>query len=653
MVWRLASMIAESGGWWVPWGVARRALMCVQSNCEVSSGRRSPAFWYAAATSLLLIVGAIWFTPKRSSSTPSGVPPRSDVRATRTPPSLTLERRRPRERSLQREPSARSLRGSVQATNGQALPEASVCASSGGVPNQCVLTDSAGYFELHHVPTSVTELTASALGYLARERSLTRHEDAQTITLEQGGAEVLGTVVDGNGGTVPFATVTLRPQQRARDATFVISGPNGHFRASVPEGQLIVVAEADGYSQAVARARAPARGVRLVLAHGAEIVGRVVDQVTEKPVAGVAVSATPPSDDLDARRVAMSDSDGEFRIAGLPGGGYHELKASSADWYASAQSVLVNIGEVSELVQVRVSRATTVTVTVNGADDGCADGQVLIRGPSNAAAQPDAQGVARLEGLVRGFHRVDIRCPGSLPIVDTIQIGTEPIAVAWTVERGLSVSGRVQTPSGEAVSDALVSVSPLGEIGDSLAANCVSTPGGEFTCSGLIPGEYECAVEDAGDPGRERQSVTLSELSVDGVLLRTRPYGVIRVSVTGRGAEGDAYHVFARGSVVGPLEASPRGQAFVLERVPLGRYEVYVDLPTSGSLAEVKLERDGQVIELELPAPPLRGRSWTRAGRRSSMRGSASCRATCVLATPWRSTRRLSPMSSGSSSSRA
>jgi hypothetical protein len=228
----------------------------------------------------------------------------------------------------------------------------------------------------------------------------------------------------------------------------------------------------------------------------------------------------------------------------------------------------------------------------------------MMAGPISTAAQPDRSGVAHLEGLVPGAYRISIHCPGSLPLVDAVEVGSAPAVREWTLQRGLSLSGRVETPSGVPVPGALVSVCPMGEPSDRLAVNCSTSPIGEFTCSGLSPGDYDCSVEDAGDPKRDVQRVVLSEGSLANLRLLTRPSGTIEVSVRPAHAGAVSPSVFARGPGVVPLEATPRLNGFVFERVPLGRYEVYVEVPTSGSLAQVELEHDGEVIALELSAPP-------------------------------------------------
>jgi hypothetical protein len=38
--------------------------------------------------------------------------------------------------------------------------------------------------------------------------------------------------------------------------------------------------------------------------------------------------------------------------------------------------------------------------------------------------------------------------------------------------------------------------------------------------------------------------------------------------------------------------------------LPLADYDVYVELPTSGATARARLQQDGQIVSLELPAPP-------------------------------------------------
>src|SRR6201999_3539764 len=112
---------------------------------------------------------------------------------------------------------ARAIIGSVRSANGNALARANVCARA--LPNRCcaltrcALSEQDGRFELEHISNQVDVLLVSAPGHLPREHTLTAEQadapsvDPITITLEPGGVEVTGVVVDASGGAVPGALV--------------------------------------------------------------------------------------------------------------------------------------------------------------------------------------------------------------------------------------------------------------------------------------------------------------------------------------------------------------------------------------------------------------------------------------------------------------
>lgn len=111
-----------------------------------------------------------------------------------------------------------------------------------------------------------------------------------------------------------------------------------------------------------------------------------------------------------------------------------------------------------------------------------------------------------------------------------------------------------------------------------------------------------CNVEDRADSTGESVHVSLEENDHVSVLLRTAPSATIHASFTEpQDPRLPSFKAFARMLGHAPLEAAPKLDGFVFERLPLGRYEVYLELPGTG--AEVTLEHDGQIVEVELSPP--------------------------------------------------
>jgi hypothetical protein len=480
------------------------------------------------------------------------------------------------------------------------------CASA-----QCSLSNDRGEFRLHGVSAEVWAIAASAPGYLPRQRLLPdRAADAShglEIELEPGGVELQGSVVDATGGPVAFAAVTLQSPAAAFDPLTVASDAEGRFSASVARGEVHVSAQAEAYSQAIQRVSAPARGVTLALTPAASIVGTVVRADSEQPVAGVTVTALALGRDPELPSSAQSGLDGGFRLPGLSGGDVYQVFASGPAWRSAETWVTTAVGRTSELVPLRVTPASVLSGVVQRAGQPCPGAELHVAGPLSSSARAGSDGRVRLVGLLPGSYRVSVYCPGALSQQDSIQLGSEPLQHTWELSPGRSLSGRVEDARAAPVVGALVSVVPAGDPTDRLPTQCTSGRGGEFTCSGLSEGAYDCSVVDSGDPTREVVRVVIAAGPAPSVLLRERPSGSIRVSIEPAPRAGSrGPRVFARAASGFPWEAAAGPGGFSFERLPLGHYEVYVELPSASQRpASVLLREHGQLIELELQAPPL------------------------------------------------
>ena len=97
--------------------------------------------------------------------------------------------------------------------------------------------------------------------------------------------------------------------------------------------------------------------------------------------------------------------------------------------------------------------------------------------------------------------------------------------------------------------------------------------------------------------------VSLREQS-PSVLLRGQAWGTIRVVMKTR-AVGAArgWQVLARRASGPPVVAEQRAEEFVLDRLPLGSYDLFVP-PEGGPKAVAAIERAGQVVFVQLAVPP-------------------------------------------------
>jgi protocatechuate 3,4-dioxygenase beta subunit len=589
--------------------------------------RRTWRAWILIAGAVLVAL-AFWLwnsntarTSASSSARPSGVHSGNPFGAQRRTASSSARATHAGSGESHLAEAGYALSGTVHSSAGRLLGGTTVCA----VPDprsccdvmQCEVTDPQGRFAFSELAAGMTDVLASAPGHVARRQSLGEHAaETLDIALEPGGGAVEGSVLDASGGPIPGALIQLRSSGTTAITSAVLSEADGSFRAYAPEGSIDVVASAEAYSLATRRVRSPARGVTLALAPAASIGGKVVRADSDEPVAGVEISATAVHDPFDLRYLARSGADGTFLLEGLTGGGLFEIQVGGSGWRGASQSISIDVGRVSEPLLLSVLPATSLAGRVTVADEPCSEASVSAVGPASVNARAGASGSVQMPGLWPGRYEVDVHCPGALPHRELLVVGDEPITRHWDLSAGLSIAGRVEDPDGKPLANATVSVTPQDELSEA-QAHCSTTAAGEFSCTGLEPGKYTCSLANA--LGADVVPVWLATESAKDILLRARGHGTIQAHT--RPAAGDdsaELRVFARREGELAVQATNRGTGFVFERMPLGLYEVYVGLPAAaGATAIARLQRHGEVIELELEAPPalsIAGRALDESG---------------------------------------
>jgi RNA polymerase sigma factor (sigma-70 family) len=183
-----------------------------------------------------------------------------------------------------------------------------------------------GRFDLGPQLPAAYEVVASAAGRTAAIARVeladpTLKPPAHELELRLGGcaASVAGTVFDAAGGTLAHARV------RRDGLVGVDADGTGAYELCLPRGGSAVTFSADGYGAVVLDIDAHG-AVRqdVVLVPEAVIAGRVVEADGEHPVAGILVGIHPKEWGRDhaAPAYALSDANGQFRIAGLLPGRY-------------------------------------------------------------------------------------------------------------------------------------------------------------------------------------------------------------------------------------------------------------------------------------------------------------------------------------------
>lgn len=479
----------------------------------------------------------------------------------------------------------------------------------------CVLSNQRGAFAfaLESGVHAKYLVTASAAEYQPAAREIGEEELRGSssmlsvdLVLQKGGARVGGTVVDATGGPVPGAQVLVKAEGSLSPIA-TTTRALGDFTVFFVPGPIVVAAEAEGYSRAQTNGVAPDDHLKLTLAPGATIVGRVIEWGSGRAVPGVAVTATRTRGfELLDRGSAVSNEAGKFTIARLVPGTY-QVTAKAEHWSGSSKEIGVGPLETSPVVVLRVAPAASLQCEVRVEHEPCADGSVRMVGPQDGAVkQTDLAGLVRFQGVRPGTYSVVASCGGAVSKVDSVKLvaGDNPPRF-WDLGKGLSIRGRVvgtdQSPRSGVSIAVTRSASRWG-----LSRRCIRSDGGHFECSGLEPGAYECAaVDDAGVALSDPVTIALGNGSVDSVLLPLHEMGSIRVLV--RSAADEPRNnalIFARseGSILRPVPRRTQGE-YVLENVALGTYQVVEGTPPAEQQGKtVHLTSAGQVATVELVA---------------------------------------------------
>jgi len=451
-------------------------------------------------------------------------------------------------------------------------------------------------------------------------------------------AHVSGRVVDVMGGAVAGARVSIAfevlLQQRFRATASVagafaadaeaFSDERGEFRVRAPSGPVYLEASADAYAAARETVLAPAEGVELVLAPASRVEGRV-ESDDQRPLSGARVEARRRAGDTLPLQ-ARTDGQGHFSIDGMRAG-IIELIASAEGFSPGREWVRLSLAEAAPNVILRLTPARAVYGRVLVGGQPCRAGMVRAAGPLSPPFTIEAEGRYHIDGLPEGQHSLSVSCMGATSATQALAIGPDSparIALDWELDAGQSLTGSVRRGGGEPVSGAQLRVYPMapppgatgvaaaGSAGAFLgqpASACTSDERGAFTCAGLAAGYYRAGAGVAGSPDAVSELFAVEAGPPAPVHLVLPDGGTIRVRVARR-ADGPAtvFHPLARGEgrAVGPFMASPEGDAFVFDRLRLGRYRVGLTraLDVLGpSVVDVELTRPGEVVEIEL-APP-------------------------------------------------
>jgi hypothetical protein len=320
---------------------------------------------------------------------------------------------------------------------------------------------------------------------------------------------------------------------------------------------------------------------------------------TREPLENVTVVAVSKSG-LRHRAHVETGHDGEFSLRGLAAGAY-EVTAASTALGSPPYLVSVGLGECSDPINLLVESTFTLSGTVTIGEEPCRRGTLAASGPSSRNT-PILDGRVASTGMLGGYYDITIDCDGAVPIEESIEIRDDQLDRRWTAASGVGVRGRVESVSGHGLPGASVGVYPLSPTGR--GSQCTSDAAGEFSCAGLLPGEYRCSLSDRFGTEAAAVNVTLTAAASPRVVLRASPTGTIR----GR-LEGDpesSLRVYARSERGSPAQAVVESGKFEFKDLPLGRYIVSAARPRlqgHRDTAVASLQSDGQVVDVQVRAP--------------------------------------------------
>ena len=400
--------------------------------------------------------------------------------------------------------------------------ESDLVAGDGHAPS-CTRTDRRGHYELGRLLGSRYRITATAPRMRPGQHApaddrrmlslrIGERREGVDIALEPGGVELRGHVADVIGGSVDGATVMVRgvrPGMALGADTWgawppvaTRSDAEGRFSVWVREGDLEVLAAAEGYARARTRAVAPGLTVELVLSPESTVSGRVIDRVSGDAIARAQVVIDQDGRGAQEHHVTYADSEGRFRFAGLLPGRYKPRATAPGRMGDAGVSFDLGPGESRDQVVIEMVAAPTITgrIVIDEDESPCPTGVVALQAKTQGASQvamTDTEGRVVFEAIMPGTYEVLAACqdhasPGERP---PLEIGAaDQLDLRWSVSRGRSIRGRVVDATGQPVAEAYLAAYAAGPSASRMPMSATTGADGVFTLRGATPGSYSVQV---------------------------------------------------------------------------------------------------------------------------------------------------------------
>jgi hypothetical protein len=335
-------------------------------------------------------------------------------------------------------------------------------------------------------PDFVQELNVHTQGHRSGHIFLAPEQDDYIISLLAGGYVLSGLVVDANGGAIPGALVKSEHADE-----FAVTDDQGKFRLSESQLPTMLRVRAAGYGPWEQAIDETTSGLLVTMAQAGVARGRLVDRLTGDGVAGILVETTSVHMSNHAR--ASSNQAGLFTIEGVALG-ENRLVVIDRAWTAPSLEFSMGDQDIGELV-VEVERAHELEVW-SSLDNTPCQGEVRLLG-FRGDPVPILDGLALVQGVVKGTHALEVDCVGGLLVRETVEVGEEQRkTVHIKIEQGSVLNGLVLSEHGKPVSDLTVYCSSERE--GSTRCQEKTSQDGTFTCQGLLPVSYLCEAQSDG-----------------------------------------------------------------------------------------------------------------------------------------------------------
>jgi protocatechuate 3,4-dioxygenase beta subunit len=307
-------------------------------------------------------------------------------------------------------------------------------------------TDEHGRFRLPPEASGCLAVTTHP-SFISSDRVRVTAGRDNVLTLNRGGA-IEGEVVDDRGAPVGAYTLAIESYRGASgDAPFgqvkSIEDARGAFLwDSLPPGAYVLTASADGRPPTRSRSvdvemSRTTRHVRIVLARGATLSGRVVDADGKQPLAGATVGFDAlTSAGMGGGGYARTDESGAYTLEGAPPGPF-SIRIAREGYVSKIIPGLVTRGADTLRQDVELRRFVEggprdelagIGAVLAPAANGVMVGSVVSGGPAESAGMMKGDRIVRIDG-------VDAT---AMPLSDCIQRlrGAEGSIVSVQVDRG-------------------------------------------------------------------------------------------------------------------------------------------------------------------------------------------------------------------------